>query len=234
MTERGRVRFGRRQLDYGVERSARRQTVSIIVTGEGITVKAPEGVSADQLARLVSDRGAWVVGKQARFAALLEHTPKVNILRNGSAVRYLGRQCRLWRVPQLSAPRLRGRRLEVPDLEPKALREALERWYRAQAARVITQRVQLYARRLGRFPNAVLIRGQRTRWGSCSARGDLRFNWRVIMAPMSVLDYVVAHELCHLEHLHHGPQFWKRLGHLLPDHAERRERLAQEGPTYTI
>lgn len=232
--EAGQVRFGRRTLRYTVQRSSRRRSVSIAVNAQGVTVKAPETLSAEHLAGIVQDRGAWVVSKQLRFSALQETAPYSRNLREGSALLYLGRQCRLWHMDELQITRRRGRRIEVPRLSEDDLHVELQRWYREQAARVICQRVRRYARRLGVIPAAVLIRDQRTRWGSCNVKGELRFNWRIAMAPMALIDYVVAHELCHLEHLHHGPQFWERLRDVLPDYEQRRERLALEGAKYVF
>lgn len=228
------VRFGRSELRYQVERSARRRTVSIMVTASGVTVKAPLAVDDDRLAALVHSRGGWIVAKQVRFAAVLSNAPSPQALVEGAAVRYLGRQHRVWRVPGLTAPRLNGRRLEVAPGSPEEVRGALEGWYRQQAERVLGQRVRRYARRLGVVPTAVLVRDQRSRWGSCNARGELRFNWRVVLAPMSLIDYVVAHELCHLEHMNHSPAFWARLAQLLPDYEQRREQLALDGPKFTV
>lgn len=233
-SECGQVAFGRRTLRYTVQRSERRKTVGIAVSAQGVTVLAPQAASAEVLAGIVQGRGAWVVSKQLRFSTLQEAAPRVRSFKDGSALLYLGRQCRLWRTGGLERTRRSGRRLEVPQLDETALPAELERWYREQAVRVINQRVKFYARRLGTRPATVLIRDQRTRWGSCNAKGELRFNWRVVMAPMSLVDYVVAHELCHLEHLHHGAAFWKRLAEVLPDYEQRRERLALEGVKYAL
>lgn len=133
-------------------------------------------------------------------------------------------------MEELQNTRRRGHRIEVLCLSEDDLHVELQRWYREQAARVIHQRVRRSARRLGVTPAAVLIRDQRTRWGSC----NVRFTWRIAMAPMALIDYVVAHELCHLEHLHHCPQFWDRLKDVLPDYEQRRERLALEGAKYVF
>lgn len=232
--ERGEVAFGRRTLRYTVQRSERRRTVGIAVSAQGVTVLAPQAASAEILAGIVQGRGAWVISKQIRFSALREAAPRVQSFKDGSALLYLGRQCRLWRTGNLARTHRNGRRLEVPHLDEASLTAELERWYREQAVRVINQRVKFYARRLGTQPSAILIRDQRTRWGSCNAKGELRFNWRIVMAPMTLVDYVVAHELCHLEHMHHGPAFWKRLAEVLPDYEQRRERLALEGMKYVL
>lgn len=232
--ETGKVQFGQRLLHYRVVRSSRRRSVAIAVNAQGVTVKAPPEVPEDQLADIVRKKGAWVVEKYLRFVTLNEAAPRAHDLRDGAALRYLGRQCRLWRTVGLEETRRRGRRIEIPVVPDEQVEAELERWYRQQAARVIGQRVRLYARRLGVSPSVVLIRDQRTRWGSCSKKGELRFNWRIVMAPMSLVDYVVAHELCHLEHLHHGPEFWQRLRDVLPDYEQRRERLALEGAKYVL
>jgi predicted metal-dependent hydrolase len=116
----------------------------------------------------------------------------------------------------------------------EAVRRALTKWYRRLAGKRLPQRVEIYATRAGVACPPVLIRNQEKRWGSCSSKGELRFNWRIIMAPMSLVDYVVAHEVCHLEVRDHSPTFWRLLGTILPDYEERRARLRVKGRLYRL
>jgi predicted metal-dependent hydrolase len=122
------------------------------------------------------------------------------------------------------------------DAEPRltVIEHALEGWYRARAAEEITERIAAWSQETGWQPRAVLIRDQRRRWGSCSADGTLRFNWRLVMAPPSVIDYVVVHELAHLRVHNHSPAFWAEVARHIPDHKARRAALRQLGPSLSL
>jgi len=120
------------------------------------------------------------------------------------------------------------------DTRRDHVRRAVTAWYRKQAGRRLPERVEQFAARAGIECPPVLIRDQQKRWGSCSSKGELRFNWRIIMAPMSLVDYVVAHEVCHLKVRDHSPAFWKLLGTILPDYETRRERLRVKGLWYRL
>lgn len=112
---------------------------------------------------------------------------------------------------------------------PGVVRGLLVAWYRARAAEKLPERVAVWAEKVGVQPGAVLIRDQKKRWGSCDAKGNLRFNWRVVQLPMRLVDYVVAHELVHLMHPDHGRAFWALLGRVMPDHELRRTMLVRFG-----
>jgi predicted metal-dependent hydrolase len=104
-------------------------------------------------------------------------------------------------------------------------RNWLIQWYRERARQRLDARVPIWAERVGVYPVSVLVRAQRTRWGSADARGNLRFNWRIVQASTRLFDYVVAHELVHLLHPDHTRDFWATLGRLMPDYETRREKL---------
>ena len=110
----------------------------------------------------------------------------------------------------------------------------LERWYREQADAELRARVGRFAAAMALTPPGVLVRAQRHLWGSCSPRGVVRFNWRLIMAPGGIVDYVVVHELCHLRHPHHQKSFWDAVGAVLPDYRFRRAELRRDGDSYRL
>jgi|UniRef100_A0A7C3DEJ9 predicted metal-dependent hydrolase len=137
------------------------------------------------------------------------------------------------RSRQKTAVALKGNVLLVQagasSVHSKEVREMLENWYRSRAEEVITRRVQHYALQLGWPMPKVLIRNQKKRWGSCNARGELRFNWRLVMLPLRVLDYVVVHEMAHLEVLNHSPRFWALVEQIMPDYKARHQALHELG-----
>jgi predicted metal-dependent hydrolase len=108
-------------------------------------------------------------------------------------------------------------------------RSAFENWYRVQAKAVLTERVHFYARQYGLQFKRIGITSARTRWGSCSPDGALNFSWRLILAPMDAVDYVVVHELVHTIFHDHSRQFWKKVDTIMPDYRERKKWLRQNG-----
>jgi hypothetical protein len=129
--------------------------------------------------------------------------------------------------------------IESPEgLEEASRREAVHRavvgWYRERALEHLSGRADFWGRRLGYSATRVLVREQRTRWGSCSADGTLRFNWRLIMAAPELLDYVVVHELTHIRVRNHSAAFWRELAKAMPDHLLLRARLREFGRQLVI
>jgi predicted metal-dependent hydrolase len=236
-TECSRVQFGTTAIAYSIRRSPRRGTVSIAVDPiEGVLVTAPQGTPHERLDRVVHQKAAWIISRLKRQSDLPPPLPEREFI-SGETFLYLGRQCRLRVVPSAAegqAPagvRLVGGRLVVQG--GGDLRGQLVAWYRARATRYLRARVALWSLKIKVQPTQVLVRGQARRWGSCDAGGALRLNWRVIQAPLRLVDYVVAHELVHLRHPDHTPAFWAELGRVLPDYDRRRTELRKLGPHLT-
>ncbi len=120
----------------------------------------------------------------------------------------------------------------VPRAAPREVRKALDAWYKAEATVVIKQSVWRMSRRLGLTYNSIMIRNQRTRWGSCSSLGNLSFNFKLASAPQEVIDYVVLHELMHLKEPNHSKRFWSLVEAQCPEYRRHRLWLKQvEGRT---
>ena len=241
------VTAGSTVIEFGLRRSQRRRrTIEISVDAmHGVLVAAPVRATIASIEDLVRRRAPWIL---KRIEALRQAVA-VRAERQwatGETLLYLGREYGL-RVDDangVTAPevRLDGAWLEVrlPEDERgkegrgKAVAEVVEQWYRWSAGRELPRRVAVYAPLLGVAPSQVLVRPQERRWGSCARDGTLRFNWRLVMAPPPIVDYVVVHELCHLRHLNHGPQFWEMVGRLIPDYQLRRRELRREGDRYRL
>jgi predicted metal-dependent hydrolase len=240
--ERGQIRFGATTIDYTILRSRRRRkTIEITIDPvEGVLVAAPHRTSAVDLEQIVARRAPWIV-RRASVDAL---RPRRRQFVSGESVPYLGRQVRLSVISaDVRTVEVRFNRgnfhLTVPDgVAGEARREALERalslWYQARASARLRERVNRWAAIGGYHPPVVLIRSQRRRWGSCGADGTLRFNWRIIMAPPSLIDYVVVHELVHLRVRNHSAEFWAGVAQLMPDYKLRRAQLRELGASLAI
>lgn len=226
-------------IPYRIVRSARRKTVSLTVDArDGLVLTAPESTPVAKLDAIVKAKARWVVSR----LRLRDELPPALLPRefvSGESFLYLGRQYRL-RLLSGAASRpvaLRGGWLEVsnPNRRDHAIRTDLVRtalidWYKRLAAERLPSWTQPFADKLGASISEVRIAEQDKRWGSCSGT-TMRINWRIIQAPRSLIDYVLAHEVVHLIHEHHGRDFWSTLGRILPDYEDRRSRLKLLGPT---
>jgi len=151
---------------------------------------------------------------------------------SGEAFSYLGRNYRLKVETGNFAPvKLLNGRLVVTvptgTEQPHMVRNALIRWYKRQAEQKLTEKVNRFAPMVGVEPAGVGIRTFKSRWGSCTAKGKLEFNWQIMMAPNRMVDYVVIHELCHLIRHDHSPEFWRELARVMPEYQRCREWLRE-------
>lgn len=242
MTERGEITFGDARIRYQVIRSPRRRkTIEVSVDEPGlVTVAAPVDTPLRQLEDTVRRRAGWIVRHDGAAASALPPRRFVS----GESLPYLGRSVRLTVHPTDDAKiGIRFHHWQFDVDVPRSLqgeerlakvRAAFEAWYRERAATKLPPRVNRIASLLGVHPKEVLIRGQRRRWASCAPDGTLRFNWRAIMAPPAILDYVVAHELAHLRVRGHTPEYWAVVAQAVPDYRLRRARLREVGPLLGI
>jgi hypothetical protein len=227
--------FGSTAIAYRIERGRRQKTVAIGVDPVGgVRVRAPADTPVAKLDNIVQRKARWILDRQRRQEDL-PPPPTDREFVSGESFLYLGRQCRL-KVARAShgdtCVRLRAGRLVVStggDANPEDIRHRLVAWYRERAVQRLPERVAEWAPKLDSHPGAVLIRDQRKRWGSVDSQGNIRFNWRVVQAPLTLVDYVVVHELVHLAYPDHTRDFWATLGSVMPDYEERRETLRRLG-----
>jgi len=216
---------------YVIERRARRRTVGIRIKPDGqVLVAVPLLVPHLYVKRVLRDKAAWVNRKLSDAIALHQHKASRSYAA-GDTVNYLGREYRLCftsrsRLDEEAGVLHLGMRGE-PDREKVIA--SLTRWYKQQARLVLTERTSLFAEQLGRQPTLVGIKSYRSRWGSCHADGRIYFNWRLVMAPLEVIDYVAAHELCHLKHPNHSAAFWHTVEQLYPACRQQRQWLRKHG-----
>ncbi|MBC7645373.1 MAG: M48 family metallopeptidase [Thermoleophilia bacterium] len=225
------------EVELTIRRGARTRHVRLHVDETGIvTVSAPRRASSVQLDRIVQERADWLVDTLARFQQTRQAT-EIDLDR-GDPVRYRGSwlPATVVRRGERTRPSVThsGEQIEIvvaTDGDPYA---ALHRFYRDEARRIVGERVDFWAIDFGLKTGNLSIRDQRTRWGSCTSRGDLSFNWRLVLAPAWVLDAIVVHELCHIDELNHGSRFWTLLDERYPRHVEASEWLKSHGPALRI
>jgi predicted metal-dependent hydrolase len=219
-------------IPYSIRRSSRARVARINVSPEGVEVVIPKRFPQRDVEPLVRDKQRWIERTLRRFAESELEFPPARV-EDGGEVPYLGERLLLGIRTEAgrSRPhvRRRGELLEVfipPGGEP---RDALERWYRRRAQVEIGPRLEAAAARAGASYGRLSIRGQRTRWASCSSSGTMSFNWRLLLAPPEILDYVVEHEVAHLEVHDHSQRFWSLLASRCPGWREHEAWLRRHG-----
>ena len=203
----------------------KRKTISFVVNDKGeLIVRAPLKTPVAVIEDLVQKKSSWIHKKQAEMA---ERNKRHSIreFREGEEVMYLGAPLRLLFDRNMQEVIHIDDRLIIP-WEIADNKQAVVNWYKAQARDVIGERLQHYASLTGLKYQAFKITGAARRWGSCSSKGSLNFSWRLIMCPLSAVDYVVVHELSHLEHLNHSKEFWQKVKSVLPHYQAQRKWLA--------
>jgi predicted metal-dependent hydrolase len=197
-------------LRYEIVRSPKRKTLTITVERDRtVVVYAPEGTSDQDVQRIVDVKRQWILGKvkHPQKYQQREHPPGKELVSGESAL-YLGRDYRIEIAATESGQIEFGHVFLIPPAQLAKRREVLRDWYRSRAKETILSRVQQHARALGVKPERTRIVSNRYSWGSCTVNNNVSLNWRLIKAPIFVIDYVVIHELAHLIESNHTPRFW--------------------------
>lgn len=221
-------------INYEISRAARK-TADIIVERDGsVRVRVPEHVSEERVAAIVDSKKFWIYKALAEWREL--NASKIEReYKNGEGFLYLGRTYRLRLVDDQDEPlllkggRMCLRRDVVTTGDATAAKAAFQDYYTARALQRIEPRVSYFAPKVGVSPAAVEVRELGHRWASCSSKGKLAFHWKCVMAPQTIIDYIVVHELCHMHHRDHTDAFWNEVDKVIPDFGERKEWLRKNG-----
>jgi predicted metal-dependent hydrolase len=211
-------------ITYTVRRSDRARRVRVVVEPSGsVEVVLPRRTPQREAAAAVAELRRWIERRLSETEAA-----RAAIAARGSGLPYLGETLRTRREPGRTRAHLRGDTLLYGD------RTQIERWYRRMAREEVVPRLDEAVAALGVDYASVRIANQRTRWGSCSTTGAMSFNWRLLLAPPEILDYVVWHEACHLVHMDHSRRFWSLLERHRPHDRTPRRWLRDNGATLVL
>ena len=221
-------------ISYGVVRS-RRTTADIVIERDGrVIVRAPAGLPDERIEDIIQAKRYWIYKTLAEWRDL-NATRVLREYRNGEGFLYLGRSYRLSLVAEQDEPvvlrngRFCLRRDLVDQGEVAAAKAAFRGYFIARGHERITERVNYYAPKVGVTPCEIEVRELGHRWASCSPKGNLAFHWKCMMAPPTIIDYIVLHELCHFHYLNHTEAFWNEVDKVMPNYRERREWLKKNG-----
>lgn len=219
------------EMTYIIQKSAKRRKLTITVERDrSVVVHAPEGTSDEKIEQVVASKRQWIyekIGHPQKYQDL-PHPPGKELVSGESAL-YLGRQYRIEVVKTGLAEIQFAQRFLIPASQTSKRAETLREWYIDKAKEKIVPRVEQHARQLGVDVAEVKIVDSRYRWGSCTLNNNVNFNWRLIKAPMFVIDYVIVHELAHLIEANHTPRFWNIVRAQAPTMEKAKAWLQEHG-----
>ena len=208
---------------------SKRKTISLQITDKAtLIIKAPYEVSEQTIKDIIAKHAKWINKKREE---ILSRDPKFikKEFVNGEGFLYLGKHYKLTIVDKQAEPLVFKNGFFLSKAYLPIAREVFVNWYRERAYEKISERVEWYAKKRGFKYNKINITNAQKRWGSCSAKGNLNFSWRLIMAPLCVIDYVVVHELVHLEEMNHSKSFWNKVKMLMPNYEKYKNWLKKNG-----
>lgn len=222
-------------IEYQLLPGSDRQTTDIVIERNGIiTVRPPKRMTPEQVDETVFSKRLWIYRNLAEWRDL-NATRVTREWVSGETFLYLGSCYRLQFATVQDEPlKLKDGRFclqrEIIELGgQEAAHQAFEDFYRAKGLRRIQKRVAHFAAKVGVMTGAIQIKDLGYRWATCTKNGDLHFHWKCLMAPLTIIDYIIVHELCHLHHRDHSAAFWNEVDKVLPDYRERKEWLKVRG-----
>lgn len=224
------ITLGNKELHITLLRSTRRTIQLKLLSPTKLEVRAPLTMTTDAICRFVESKQNRLLHHVAHFTLPSDRTkPPSHLILLGRSYPLQYQESDTLRLAQTKDGFLLS---HPPAVSVSAIRTLLEDYYRQCARRVLTDKTAYWATRIGVTYNRIAIKSQKTRWGSCSAKGNLNYNWHIIAADEALSDYIVIHELCHLRHLNHSPAFWQLVAGHCPTYLDCRTRLRRQGSQY--
>jgi predicted metal-dependent hydrolase len=230
-----RLTLSGRTLEYGLKRSARR-TIGFAIDGSGLTITAPRWVTLADIEAAIAGKERWIFAKLAEWQTRAEQRalPRIE-WRDGAQIPFLGKPVRISLASSTGVlafdPNEASLALALPaHADAQQIKDRVQGWLQTEAKRLFGERLDIYAQKLGVRFSGYALSSAATRWGSCSSDGRIRLNWRLIHFPLSIIDYVVAHELAHLREMNHSPRFWQTVESIFPEFREARHTLKHHPP----
>lgn len=216
------ILLGNRIVTYKLTRS-RRRSIGMVIDQGGVRVGAPRSAAVAEIEGFLRKHGQWVLRKLDAWQQTRQH--RAFVVRDGAVLPVMGEVCRIRVVTGVERVRFEASDIVLEAAPGADIRELLVRGLRGRALHLFHDRLVRYAHGIDHPLPRLQLSDARTRWGSCSRSGGIRLNWRLIHLPLRLIDYVIVHELAHLEEMNHSPRFWSVVGRLLPDYRAARDEL---------
>ncbi|MDQ6968985.1 MAG: SprT family zinc-dependent metalloprotease [Mariprofundus sp.] len=216
-------------IEYAILRSPKRKTLSIIIRSNSqVDVLAPQRMPEAVIHQFVQNKQTWIQ-KKLHFNHNIRASYQAKLFQQGELFQLLGKSYRLNIHNHHTEIHIADAQLIVPALPADKLKQKIIIWYKQQAQQHCQQRAQHFSASIGKTPASIGVKAYKSRWGSCHQDGRIYFNYRLIMAPARIIDYVIVHELCHLIHHNHGKDFWQRVESIMPDYHQANTWLKNNG-----
>jgi predicted metal-dependent hydrolase len=238
------LQIGNTKVEYELEFRDRKTIELVIDLNKGFKVIAPKGMSKVSILEHLKKKSKWIILNLDKMSDILIYNSNKEFI-SGEKFMLRGRRYKLKvrRLKSQELPELNFTKstfeVKVPKLVSendfhKLIRPLFLSFYKIQAQKTINKRVQKYQKYFKTKPSLVKVQLLKEKWGSCSSKNELRYNPRIIMSKMSVIDYVIVHEMCHMKHKNHSPAFWKEIKRILPEYEKSKEWLRIHGELLRI
>ncbi|MTI66017.1 MAG: M48 family metallopeptidase [Firmicutes bacterium] len=233
------IEFNDKEVIIDVIYRARKTLEIQMKSSKNIRILSPKGLKKEKIIDIIENKKQWII-KKIHELEIIEKRLSKRIFQTGGIFLYLGKEYKL----ELNFKenfdtikiKLKNEKLNIYTYttDENILKDALKKWYKEKALKLITSRINEYIFKINRKARKIKVKEQKSRWGSCSSKGDLFFNYKIVMAPIEIIDYIVVHELCHLVHLNHSKKYWELVKNVLPDYKMYRQWLKENGKELTF
>lgn len=225
--------YGTKNINYEVQRGYRKNVTITVAPDQSVLVQIPNEFLEEDIDKVLAKKAYWITQQQFLMKDIQVKKYHKEYV-NGECFLYLGRrymlEVQLSGVERPSVKLFRGKLIVITNSRnAKVIRTALLNWYKEKAQEVIERRICHYENVFEQKRGRVIIKEQYKRWASCGKQGNLMFNWKIVMAPTSVIDYVIVHEYCHLKFHNHSKEFWNEVGRVLPNYEQYKNWLMNHG-----
>ena len=228
-----------KEIEFNIIRR-KRKSISIKIESTGqIIVSAPLRINKEEILQVVKSKSDWIVKNQAEIKkrGLNKIAREIS---EGSTFMYLGEEYPLHLIVDEYIKNItvehnkdslerQGFIIHTNTMDVEKIKMAFEKWYREETLKIVTKRIDYYASNFKDKVTCIRVKEQKRRWASCTGKNAILFNWRISMARADVLDYIVVHEMCHMDHRNHSKYFWNRVEEIMPNYKEKHAWLKANG-----
>lgn len=239
------LKLGKTIIPYEERKSTRIKRISIRITPDKVRVSAPARATKREILAFIDKNSQWILENWLKLQETILR-PSLRYYETGVKVPYLGTDLEV-RITETEQKMTKLRyetesaslNIAIPqgisnEQKQEAIRGILEKWYKQKARSIFQEKLNAWSVVMGLKYNQFRLKEQKTRWGSCSSLGNINLNWRAVMAPESVIDYLVIHELSHLRYLNHSQDFWSFVARYCPEHGAKKKWLRVNGHTLIL
>lgn len=233
------LKIGTTLISYSIRRSHKAKYVSLSIGAGGLHVVSPFSINDREIISYVEKKREWIFNKLESYRQRLMQIPVEREFISGEKLLYMGNNYPLkvlehkggcTKINLTDGQFLVDINSDIPtEKRREEIQGKLEQWYINRAKELINERLEIFSNKIGVMFNTVRFKKQKTRWGSCSQKGNLNFNWKLVMAPTFIVDYVVVHELCHFKQMNHSREFWLLVENQISDYKNMRKWLKENG-----